>query len=106
MRKIENEMLTAIANERDWQSGNTRVSNTDHGLIVRLHGNKIAQIEDSKLYLTTCGYETRVTKSRLNAILSLLMPGSKIFAKEFIWFIQTRKYCAKFSKIDSQPINL
>ena len=99
-------MLTALANGRDWRSGNTQVSNTDHGLIVRLHGNKIAQIEDSKLYLTNCGYERNVTKSRLNAILSLLVPGSKIFAKDFVWFIQTRKYCAEFSKIDSQPINL
>ena len=43
MRKIESLMNDAIANNKNWQSGNTSVSyNEENGVsVVRLHGNKI-----------------------------------------------------------------
>ena len=47
MRKIEAQMNAAIAQGRDWQSGNTSVHFNDEEqvAIVRLHGNKIAEIQ-------------------------------------------------------------
>ena len=49
MRKIEQQMNDAVANNKNWQSANTSVHyNEENGeSIVRLHGNKIAEISDN-----------------------------------------------------------
>ena len=48
MRKIEQQMNEAVANNKNWQSANTSVHyNEENGVsIVRLHGNKIAEVGD------------------------------------------------------------
>ena len=87
MRKIEAEMIQAVKNGRDWKSGNTSVDVTDHGIIVRLHGNKIAQVEpwDQVVYVTDAGWQTTTTKSRLNALLLGLGGRAHIAQKNFVW---------------------
>lgn len=89
MRKIEHEMITAVANGRDWQSSNTCVGNTDHGLVIRLHGNKIAQIdhENQIMWVTDAGWQTNTTKSRLNALLSAMGNRAGIYQKDFVWYL-------------------
>jgi hypothetical protein len=80
MRKIEQEMVSAIRNFKDWKSGNTEVTCLRaHTLIwihVFLHGNLIATIifknenlQHGKIELTNSGWATRTTHSRLNAII-------------------------------------
>ena len=91
MRKIESLMIQAVQNGRDWKSGNTSVHNSDHGIIVRLHGNKIAQVdtENQILWVTDAGWQTTTTKSRLNALLSGVADGrGYIFQKDFIWYLE------------------
>jgi len=91
MRKIEAQMNAAIAQGRDWQSGNTSVHFNDEEqvAIVRLHGNKIAEIGEGFITLFDGGWQTTTTKSRLNAILSENgLPGERVFAKAFDWFVQ------------------
>ena len=87
MRKIEREMITAVANGRDFRSGNTAVDVTDHGIVVRLHGNKIAQLDQGMMFITSAGWMTTTTKSRLNALLRQFSPGSSIAQKSFEWFL-------------------
>ena len=103
MRKIETQLQTAICNGREFKSANTTVDNTDHGQIVRLHGNKIAQIENGCLTITSAGWETTTTKSRLNAILDLLVPGARIFSKSYTWFISYNGQTSEFSGVDGIP---
>ena len=91
MRKIESQMNAAIAEGRDWQSGNTSVhfNEEEQVAIVRLHGNKIAEIGEGWIQLWSQGYETKTTKSRMNAILEENgLPGERVFAKAFTWFVQ------------------
>ena len=91
MRKIEQQMNSAVANNKNWQSGNTTVHyNEENGeSIVRLHGNKIAVIGDDFLQIFDGGWQTNTTKSRLNAILSEHgESGDKVFQKDFDWFVQ------------------
>ena len=95
MRKIEQQMIDAINNNQDWQSANTSVHfNEESGVsIVRLHGHKIAEVGDDYLTLFDAGYQTKTTKSRLNAILGEFgyTCGTKreyVFQKQFEWFIQ------------------
>ena len=57
--------------------------------IVRLHGNKIAEIGEGFIRLFDGGWQTNTTKSRLNAILEGNgCDGDKVFAKNFDWFVQ------------------
>jgi len=91
MRKIEQQMNTAIANSENWSSGNTSVhfNEEDQISIVRLHGNKIAEIGEGFIRLFDGGWQTNTTKSRLNAILEGNgCDGDKVFAKNFDWFVQ------------------
>ena len=91
MRKIETQMNAAIAKGIDWKSGNTSVHfNSEEGVaIVRLHGNKIAEIGEGFITLFDGGWQSVTTKSRLNAILSENgLPGERVFAKSFDWFVQ------------------
>jgi len=84
-------MNTAIANNDNWQSGNTSVHfNEEENLsVVRLHGNKIAEIGEGFIRLFDGGWQSNTTKSRLNAILSEHGEcGDKVFAKDFDWFLQ------------------
>lgn len=94
MRKIEQQMIKAIKNNQDWQSANTSVHfDVETSVaVVRLHGNKIAEVGDDYITLFDGGHQTKTTKSRLNAILSEFgyTCGTKrefIFQKQFEWFI-------------------
>lgn len=91
MRKIESLMIQAVKNGRDWKSGNTSVDVTDHGIIVRLHGNKIAQVdtENQILWVTDAGWQTTTTKGRLNALLAGVTNGrGRIYQKDFVWHLE------------------
>ena len=91
MRKIEQQMNTAIQNNQNWQSANTAVTFDEESAVssVFLHGNKIAEVGNTFIRLFDGGWQSNTTKSRLNAILSEHGDcGDKVFAKNFDWFVQ------------------
>lgn len=93
MRKIEQQMLAAIHQRKDWSCDNTRVQVTyfAHGarlidrISVFLHGNHIAQIEPNSVAVNACGWKTTTTKSRLNAILREFCRAG-IYQKNKQWY--------------------
>ena len=92
MRKIETQMIAAIKNNQDWKCDNTEVINIEGVSFVYLHGNQIATIDDDSLTLFDGGYQSKTTKSRLNAILSEFgyTCGTKreyVFQKQLEWFV-------------------
>jgi hypothetical protein len=90
MRKIEQQMNNAIQHSLNWQSGNTSVhfNEDDNVSVVRLHGNKIAEVGDTFIRLFDGGWQTNTTKSRLNAILEAHGDkGDRVFQKNFDWFV-------------------
>jgi hypothetical protein len=90
MRKIEQQMTEAVQNDRRWSSGNTTVIPGWEGTVdVYLHGNRIATIGEDWMQLWDGGYQSKTTKSRLNALLSVFgIDGEKVFAKDFTWYLQ------------------
>ena len=89
MRKIEQQMINAIRNNVDFKLANTEVISCTNVSDVYLHGNLIARIGETWMELFDGGWQSNTTKSRLNAILSAFgMPGERIFAKNFDWFVQ------------------
>jgi hypothetical protein len=107
MRKIEKEMIEAIQNEKNWSKDNTQVSNNKI-ICVYLHGSLIAEIGNNELRLFDAGYQTKTTKSRLNAILNHFNLPT-ISAKKFEWYIGTEiwngstSYQLKSTKGEIEP---
>ena len=97
MRKVTRTIARAFYCGDSESCGNTR---TD-GKSVWLHGNKIAfKDEDGNLHITNAGYETNVTKERLNGLLELGnfpgWPSPRIFAKNFRWHLELSGSFVKF----------
>ena len=90
MRKIEQEMNAAISNNLNWQSGNTAVAynpETNESTVF-LHGNKIAVVGDDFVQIFDGGYQSKTTKSRLNAILSEHgIAGEGVFQRNWNRFV-------------------
>ena len=55
---------------------------------VYLHGHQIATLDhqSNALKLSSCGYQTNTTKSRLNAIFDEIAYGSRVFQKHWDWY--------------------
>lgn len=89
MRKIEKEMIEAISKGKDYKKDNTSVCSHDDGAVFRvyLHQNLIAEKQDNELWLDDFGYQTKTTKSRLNAILSHFNLPT-IYQKNKQWYLQ------------------
>ena len=91
MRKLERQMNRALVSKNNWAASNTtvRYSNETNCSSVYLHGHNIATLDHTTnaLRLSSCGYETVTTKSRLNAILEEVKYGCRVFQKQFEWFI-------------------
>ena len=92
MRKVEKQMNFALSNKGNWGGGNTSVFFYPEENVsdVRLHGNLIAWYDHTKqsLGISSCGYETNTTKSRLNALLHETFTGNKVVQKDFTWYVQ------------------
>ena len=91
MRKIEQQMNNAISNNQNWQSANTAVTfDSESGIsTVYLHGNKIAEIDDTSMTIFDGGYQSTTTKSRLNALCQeFCIAGEGVFQKDFAWYVR------------------
>ena len=88
MRKIETLMNKAIENGNDWSLDNTRVESFGDIAHVYLYGKLISRIGEGFIELFDGGYQSRTTKSRLNAILSENgLPGEYVFQRNYQWFV-------------------
>ena len=114
MRKIERQMNFAISNKGDWSSSNTRVeyNNNTNCSSIYLHGHQIATFDHNlkAVKLSSCGWQTVTTKSRLNAILDEVKWGCKVFQKNFDWFVsynnQTRDFFDGMILVDANHLEV
>ena len=94
MRKIERAMNFAISNKGNWSSSNTQVSfnESTNCSNVFLHGHRIATFDHNlkAVKISSCGWQTVTTKSRLNAILSEVKYGCSVFQKQWNWYVSFR----------------
>ena len=100
MRKLEKQMNFALSNKSDWKGSNTEVifNDSTNCSQVFLHGHNIATLDHTTqaLKLSSCGYETNTTKSRLNAILTECKTGVRVFQKNWGWFIANNQVTKSF----------
>ena len=114
MRKLEKQMNFALSNKGNWKGSNTSddYNESTNCSSVYLHGHQIATLEHDTqaIKLSSCGYETVTTKSRLNAILEEVKYGCKVFQKNFNWFVsyngQTRNFWDGMILIDANHLEI
>ena len=91
MRIIEKQMNFALSNKGNFSNSNTSVTYypSENYSEVRLHGNLIAWLDHTKqvLAISSAGWYTNTTKSRLNALLHEFNTGIRVFQKNFDWFV-------------------
>ena len=84
-------MNFALSNKGNWNGSNTSVLYNDstNCSSVYLHGHQIATFDHNlkAVKLSSCGWQTVTTKSRLNAILSEVKSGCNVYQKDFNWFV-------------------
>ena len=91
MRKIEQQMNSAVESNQSWSKDNTTVSydSTADLSTVKLHGNTIALVNENSLTLFDGGYQSNTTKSRLNALLTKFgIDGERVFQKDYQWYVR------------------
>lgn len=100
MRVIEKKMIQAVASKGKMSLQNTKVETTSGITKVYLHGNQIAEIDwaGKLMFLSNCGWKTTTTKSRLNAVLRELKPGTSIYQKKGEWYVHTPESTEEFDK--------
>ena len=114
MRKIEQQMNRAISNRSNWAGSNTTVTFNDstNCSSVFLHGHRIATFDHNvkAVKLSSCGWHTPTTKSRLNAILSEVKYGCSVFQKQWNWYVsfrgQTQDFIDGMILLDTQSLEV
>ena len=88
MRKIEEQMNNAIRHRKNWSGSNTTVTCYKKDGIttevnVLLHGHCIAWFDTASndFNISSAGWETVTTKSRLNAILEEFASGARVIQR-------------------------
>jgi hypothetical protein len=87
MRKISQQASYAFESGISYKNSNTAVVSFGGVTSLYLHGNKIAERKDGKLYISNCGWATTTTKERLNAL-----QGVAINQKNFEWFLNGKAW--------------
>lgn len=79
--KISQDSAKAFCEGRNFRRGNTKIVNYSNTIYFYLHGNCIAMYYkySKKLEISLCGWPTRTTLSRLNAIFNALFENSGDF---------------------------
>ena len=97
MRKIEQDMNSAIRYRRNMSKANTSVrcfktNGVTTDVDVYLHGNHIASLDTATKAVTIKdgGWQSVTTKSRLNALLDEFAYGMRVFQRDFIWYLDDR----------------
>jgi len=95
-------MNAAIQSNANWSSGNTAVyfDETSGVSVVRLHGNKIAEVSDDTMTIFDGGWQSTTTKSRLNALCEeFCIDGERVYQKNFQWYVDKFVGMAGQSKV-------
>lgn len=110
MRQIEQNLINAIRERKKaWSQDNTTISYNENTETydVFLHGNKIASIDydNREVRLSSCGWRTSTTKSRLNAILTALCADGGIRQIRNRWQICTNGHNDHYNFYDGFEVS-
>ena len=96
MRKIEQDIIPALKAEKNFESGQgrDRVEWDGREFCVYLWGNRIAKgnTETETVQVSSCGYSTQTTTSRLNAVFAAFdIPMAAVIRNSNLMFVMNGK---------------
>lgn len=89
MNTVEEKMCNSILSGVNFANGNTTVSHENGVSNVYLHGNNIVRVTEKSVLFNDCGWQTRTTKSRINAVLRAFTK-SEVASNGGRWMLTTR----------------
>lgn len=98
MNKLTEQSVRAFLMNKKFKKGNMQVEVLEHKSILRLHNNPIAykyNNPEGTIEVQNCGWFTRTTKERLNAI-----PGVYVNQKNFYWYLNGEQWNGNLVKIN------
>ena len=100
MRKIEQQMIEAVSNNKSWTNANTSVTycaDSDESRVY-LHGNHIATVGDNFLQVFDGGWQSNTTKSRLNALINRFCNAvtDGVYQRQHVWYLMDNKVEREF----------
>lgn len=90
MRQITTQAVSSLMNGKNYKRGNTHVENN----ALYLHGNKIAELRDGELWISSAGWKTNTTKERLNGL-----PGVNIHQRNYTWYLNNHSWNGDWVRI-------
>lgn len=92
MRKINKLTYDAFYNGVNFSLSNTIVQTVGSLTKIFLHGHCITKFDREKrmLYISNCGYMTKVTKDRLN-----ILEGVSINQRKGVWYLNSKEWDGK-----------
>lgn len=90
MNKLTRESVAAFLSAKKFKKANMQVDVLENVSILKLHNNPIAyryNDPDRTLSVQNCGWFSRTTKERLNAI-----PGVHIKQKDWNWYLNGEQW--------------
>lgn len=98
MRQITRKMAEKFNKNQNFSLNNTQIEYkkvfSESITTMFLHGNIIAQKQNNQIRITNSGWFSNTTKERLNGLLESL-GFSKIYQKNFEWFLADEKWNGK-----------
>ena len=84
MRQIERDIIGAFIRGENKRKDNTESKDG----VLYLHGNDIAKIlDDGSVWVSNAGWHTRTTRSRINALCTLIRSDAYVFIKDYTMYI-------------------
>lgn len=97
MRQITEQSVNAFMNAKPFKKANMEVVVEPNVTILKLCDNEIAyryNDPERTLSITNCGWFTKTTKERLNAL-----EGVSIYQKKGVWYLNDKEWNGELTEI-------
>ena len=98
MRNITHKATTKFLKAERFNENNTSVEVLPNVTILKLHGNAIAyryNDPEKTLSITTCGWNTKTTRERLNSL-----PGVSVTVKKGVQYLNGKEWDGKLIDVN------
>ena len=81
-KKITQQSVRKFLDRTPFKKDNTEVVKEESIYYLKLFGNKIAAIDNGRMWISNAGWDSNTTKERLNGL-----PNVNIYQKKRIWYL-------------------
>ena len=99
--KITKDSVDAFLTFKPFRRENMEVIVRDNVSYLYLFGNRIGINTNGMVSISTCGWETRTTFSRLREVLRRVSPQSRLYTKRYVLYLNDKEWNGNFTLINN-----